>query len=531
MPTAHGAARPARRRCVLMMNSVEPTRSAARDHVVPALGVHEHLDAGDRARAPRRTDVGGEPAVHRAVARARAPCAPRRSSLGVEPAAGLVRVVDHAVVQRQAQLAAPRCCGRGAGRAGTARARPWSNAQRSARSALDDVHTVPPCRPVNALIAAVEFMYVTGTVPSAASRVGQHVPGVLDLADRRPCRPSSSRRRGRAARPAGRRRGQDVRALGHEVHAAEDDVRGVRSRRRVAGELERVAGDVGERDDLVALVVMAEDEHRSPSAALAARARSTRSGSDGAGRSPGHSTPRSESGSAPRPSRSSASGVGRRASRRSAPHAVTAGRLGSRRPRSVTAIVRWRAVHVSWSPPTASPARSRPSRPRRRSPPAGGGTTRARLDLAPLSDGGPGFVEVLAASVPGELHEVRVERAAGRHGPGAGAADGGRHGVRRVCPGLRARPAAAARSPAAGGDDGRCRRAAACGARPARAHEGRRRGRRHGDDRRRSRGAVRGVRRPAAMAAAGPAASSRPTSTVSLPGTDWRPAAASVGRG
>ncbi len=32
----------------------------------------------------------------------------------------------------------------------------------------------------------------------------------------------------------------------------------------------------------------------------------------------------------------------------------------------------------------------------------------ARMDLAPLSDGGPGFVAVLAASVPGELHEVRV---------------------------------------------------------------------------------------------------------------------------
>ncbi len=34
----------------------------------------------------------------------------------------------------------------------------WSNAQRSATSAFDDVHTVPPWRPVNALIAAEEFM-------------------------------------------------------------------------------------------------------------------------------------------------------------------------------------------------------------------------------------------------------------------------------------------------------------------------------------------------------------------------------------
>ena len=42
-----------------------------------------------------------------------------------------------------------------------------SNAQRSATWALEDVQTVPPWRPVNALIAAVEFMYVTGTVRSA----------------------------------------------------------------------------------------------------------------------------------------------------------------------------------------------------------------------------------------------------------------------------------------------------------------------------------------------------------------------------
>ncbi len=43
----------------------------------------------------------------------------------------------------------------------------WSKAQRRATWAFDEVHTVPPCRPVNALIAAVEFMYVTGTVRSA----------------------------------------------------------------------------------------------------------------------------------------------------------------------------------------------------------------------------------------------------------------------------------------------------------------------------------------------------------------------------
>ena len=75
--------------------------------------------------------------------------------------------------------------------------------------------------------------------------------------------------------------------LGHEVHAAEDDELGLGPRGRLAGELERVARDVGELDDLVALVVVAEHERRVPSAARAARARSTRSGVAGAGRSPG----------------------------------------------------------------------------------------------------------------------------------------------------------------------------------------------------------------------------------------------------
>ena len=55
--------------------------------------------------------------------------------------------------------------------------------------------------------------------------------------------------------------GEDVGRLGHEMHAAEDDVRGVGSVRGVAGELERVAGDVGELDHLVALVVVPEHEH------------------------------------------------------------------------------------------------------------------------------------------------------------------------------------------------------------------------------------------------------------------------------
>ena len=54
--------------------------------------------------------------------------------------------------------------------------------------------------------------------------------------------------------------GQDVGALGHEVDTAEHDVVGLWPGGRVARQLERVAGDVRERDHLVALVVVAEHE-------------------------------------------------------------------------------------------------------------------------------------------------------------------------------------------------------------------------------------------------------------------------------
>ena len=56
------------------------------------------------------------------------------------------------------------------------------------------------------------------------------------------------------------RRAEHVGALGHEVHAAEDDELGVGMLADLVGELERVAGVVGELDHLVALVVMAEDD-------------------------------------------------------------------------------------------------------------------------------------------------------------------------------------------------------------------------------------------------------------------------------
>ncbi len=56
------------------------------------------------------------------------------------------------------------------------------------------------------------------------------------------------------------RRAEDVGALGHEMHAAEDDELRLALAGGGARELQRIAGEVGELDDLVALIVMAEDD-------------------------------------------------------------------------------------------------------------------------------------------------------------------------------------------------------------------------------------------------------------------------------
>ena len=142
--------------------------------------------------------------------------------------------------------------------------------------------------------------------------VDQVVPGVLDLADRGHV---GHRAAGREVRQhdllvLG---GQDVGALGHEVHAAEHDVRRVRPGRGLLGQLERVAGDVGELDDLVALVVVAEHEHLvaerglgQPGPAPPGRGRTARAGRPGTRRRarwPGHGRV---------PSSSRAAGVGGR---------------------------------------------------------------------------------------------------------------------------------------------------------------------------------------------------------------------------
>ena len=124
-------------------------------------------------------------------------------------------------------------------------------------AALLDVHTMPSCSPQKALMAAVELMYVTGTTsvtPSCRSSSQRH----LELIDRRHV---GHRAPGRQIRQEHGlvRRAEHVRALGHEVDAAEDDEVRVTAGRGVLRELQRVAGVVGEPDHLVALVVMPED--------------------------------------------------------------------------------------------------------------------------------------------------------------------------------------------------------------------------------------------------------------------------------
>jgi hypothetical protein len=56
------------------------------------------------------------------------------------------------------------------------------------------------------------------------------------------------------------RRAQDVGSLGHEVHAAEDDVLRLRTLGRPLREFEAVAAHVGELNYVLALVMMPEDD-------------------------------------------------------------------------------------------------------------------------------------------------------------------------------------------------------------------------------------------------------------------------------
>ena len=104
-------------------------------------------------------------------------------------------------------------------------------------------------------------------------------------------------------------RGEDVGALGHEVHAAEHDELRVRAGGGVAGQLERVAGHVGELDHLVALVVVAEHEHPVAERRLGRPGPRDQVGVAGRGQVAGAVDAALGAGSLPRPSSSSAVAV------------------------------------------------------------------------------------------------------------------------------------------------------------------------------------------------------------------------------
>ena len=81
---------------------------------------------------------------------------------------------------------------------------PGRNAHSSTARALVDVQTAPPWRPTKAFSAAEEFMYVIGTT-GRCRRCPPAPPTPPRRSRCRPGRPSSTRRSGRAGRPAGGR--------------------------------------------------------------------------------------------------------------------------------------------------------------------------------------------------------------------------------------------------------------------------------------------------------------------------------------
>ena len=167
------------------------------------------------------------------------------------------------------------------------------------------------------------------------------------------------------------------------------------------------------------------------------------------------------------------------------------GRTGAQWPRGGS--LGWDMIRACacWWPPTGSPVAPRRSRPRprrpRRWPRAGPAARRTTsVDLLPLSDGGPGFLDVLHPALGGDLSSSTVHGPLGEPVPAAGPRRR-RHRVRRGRGGRRAAPGRPApdRDPAGSSTEGvgelRRRRGGH------RRRPGRRRGGRHGHHRRRSR--------------------------------------------
>ncbi len=226
------------------------------DDLVLALGVDQDVHAGD-ALADVVDRVQREAAVHGAVA------APQdhlggAQLVGGQAAVGLVGVVDHTVVEGHAHIAD-----------GGVAAQVLVGQEEDLLSLLEG----PVQRALGvgggadrAAVLAGEGLDVGGRVHV---RDGHHLLGNPGLGQDVPALGYLLGRRHIGHRAAGRQVGEDhllvvaredVGGLGHEVDTAEDDVLRVRPGGRVPRELEGVAGHIGELDDLVALVVVPEDE-------------------------------------------------------------------------------------------------------------------------------------------------------------------------------------------------------------------------------------------------------------------------------
>ena len=245
---------------VAMIFSVEPTSSASSTTSCRHSGCTITLTPGISRRAASTASTENRPCTeqcprHRIIVAS-------RSCSGVRPPHRAVRVPDHAVVERAAEVAhggvaAEVLVGQEEHLAALAAA--WSSAQVSAVFALRrgaDRAAVPAGEGLDRR-GGVHVGHRHGDVGDAG--LDQLVPALLDLVDRGHVGHRA------AGREVGQHHGlgvggQDVGRLGHEVHAAEDDALGIRPGGGLLGQLEGVAGDVGELDDLVALVVVAEHE-------------------------------------------------------------------------------------------------------------------------------------------------------------------------------------------------------------------------------------------------------------------------------
>ncbi len=246
-----------------MMKSVEPTWSAASHHVVGALGVDHHDPAG--VLGPEGVDVRRtEPLVDRAVAlpqqqggRLEGPvveAAGRQAGVPHRHVVGAVAQVEAGVpaqvlVGEEQDLVPPAPSGlvlaQGPGEDGPGVGGRAHHAAVAADEGLEGgrrVHVGDRHHPVDVGDGGQRLPCLLDRVD--VGHVGHGAPGVEVGQEHLLVVP-----------------GQDVGRLGHEVDPAEDDVLGLGLVGGDPGQPERVASGVGPGHDLVALVVVAEDEH------------------------------------------------------------------------------------------------------------------------------------------------------------------------------------------------------------------------------------------------------------------------------